>query len=126
MRALVLALTLAPYLILAVKDGAFHMGKKRLRDVSLAEHLIHFVIVAPLAWAISGVFNEDALACSVGLLGFIAPALADELIWHRKIPERETNIHAKEHLALLVFFIVGAVTWLDDAGVARLPWRLHA
>lgn len=123
MRTVVLAVVLAPYLFLALRDGTFHMGKRRLRDVSLAEHLVHFVIVAPLAWAISGMFREDATACAMGLLGFIAPALADELIWHRKIPERETDIHAKEHLALLVFLIVGGLTWLDDAGVARLPWH---
>ncbi|HEY4223531.1 MAG TPA: hypothetical protein VGO62_19370 [Myxococcota bacterium] len=123
-RIAILLIALAPYLFFALKDGAMHLGKQRVRDVSLGENALHFIIIAPIAWLVAGMFREDAFAVSLGALAFIVPALVDEMYFHRRIPERETDAHAKGHIALFAFVVVGAVTWLDDAGVAQvLPWR---
>ena len=123
MHNLVLAIAFAPYAFFAVKDGMLHVGKRKARAVTLPEHLVHVVIIVPLAWLVGGVFTRNIDIAALGLATFLAPALADELVWHRKLPDVETNAHAKGHLALLAFLAVAALVWLDEAGVAHvLPW----
>ncbi len=40
----------------------------------------------------------------------------DEYIFHRDIPAEESDLHAKEHLALLIFIVVSLATdWLEKS-----------
>jgi hypothetical protein len=54
------------------------------------------------------------------LLLFVVAGSADEYIFHRGIPAEESDLHAKEHLALLIFIVVSLATdWLE-----RNNWSL--
>ena len=44
------------------------------------------------------------------LLLFIIAGGIDEYIYHRDIPAEESDLHAKEHLALLIFVVASLTT----------------
>ena len=47
------------------------------------------------------------------LVIFLLAGGLDEYVYHRHIPEEETDLHAKGHLGLLIFVVVSIVTqWL--------------
>lgn len=110
---LLIAGALAPYLWFAGRDNMAHF---KLRMVSPLEHALHLLLLGTLTIACSGVFARDVDRVLLGLLLFVPPALGDELVFHRGIPLEEHDLHAKEHLLLLVFFVVGALVASAERG----------
>ena len=111
MRAAILTTSLLPYLWYAWKDNAFHFHG---RKVSLTEHLLHAAIGVSLAimfgHAVAG--NHGVVLGALVLFG-IGGAI-DEYIFHRDLPAVESDLHAKEHLALLIFVVISLATdWLQ-------------
>jgi hypothetical protein len=117
LRFAIMSLVLLPYLYYGGKDQVFHfVGRK----VSLAEHLLHLLIGGTMAAAIACAFRARAIAFVVGLSLFLVFGAIDEYIYHRGLPEHESDLHAKGHMALLIFVVVSLGTiWLEGHG-----WRL--
>jgi len=118
MRAGIVLIAFLPFLYYATKDNPFHF---RGRKVSPPEHILHLAIGIALLIAVSHAVMGNSGVMLIGLLFFVVAGGLDEYIWHRGIPEVESDLHAKEHLALLIFIVITlAVNWLD-ANHWRLP-----
>jgi hypothetical protein len=114
-RSLILTLALGPYLYYGTKDNLFHF---RGRRVTLVEHLLHLAIGVAIVGAIVSAYRGRAGAMIGGLLLFLVVGATDEYVYHRGLPEHETDLHAKGHMSLLMFVIVSVATqWL-----AGQPW----
>ncbi len=112
MRIAIVIVSFLPFLFYAAKDNAFHF---RGRRVSLTEHLLHLVIGIALLVVLTQAVLGNTSLMMVGLLLFLIAGALDEYIWHRRIPEEETDLHAKEHLALMIFVVVTlVVNWLES------------
>jgi hypothetical protein len=112
MRAGIVLFSFLPFLYYATKDTAFHF---RGRRVSLAEHVLHLAVGISLAMVLTNAVLGKSPAMLVGLILFAIAGAIDEYVWHRGIPETESDLHAKEHLALLIFVVVTlAVNWLES------------
>jgi len=111
LRAVILSLTLAPYLYYAAKDGIFHfVGRK----VSIVEHVLHLVIGILLTAAIACAFRGLAVRFMIGIASFLVAGGIDEFIYHRNLPGAESDLHAKEHLSLMIFIVATLGTiWLQ-------------
>jgi hypothetical protein len=117
MRAAILVLTFLPFLYYGAKDTAFHF---RGRKVSRTEHVLHAVIGVILAIMFTHAVMAHHLITLGALLLFVVAGGVDEYIFHRGIPAEESDLHAKEHLALLSFLVVSLATdWLE-----RNNWNL--
>ncbi len=117
MSVAIILLSFLPFLYYATKDNLFHF---RGRQVSLAEHLLHLAIGIALAIVVVQAVAGTLTVMVFALMFFVVAGGLDEYIWHRGLPEEESDLHAKEHLALLIFIVVTLVVhWLDDHG-----WRL--
>jgi hypothetical protein len=116
-RIVLMTLALAPYLYYGGKDQVFHfVGRK----VSLVEHILHVFIGALLAAAIASAYRARMIAFVLGIAAFLVFGALDEYVYHRGLPEHESDLHAKGHLALLIFVVVSLSTiWLERNG-----WRL--
>ena len=111
MRALLLSLALLPYLYYGGRDGVYHFTGRR---VSAAEHLLHLAIAILLGAAIVLAFRGLQGRMLLALAAFLAAGAADEYVYHRGLPEEETDLHAKGHMALLVFVVTSMTTgWLQ-------------
>lgn len=99
-----MAALLAPYLYYGGKDAAFHFTG---RKVTLPEHAMHLVIGVAIAGAAAATFLGRHEAFVRAFAVFLPAAAADEFIWHHGLPEIESDLHAKAHLALLAFMVVG-------------------
>lgn len=121
MRPAIVLIAFLPFLYYAVRDARFHfVGRK----VSFAEHVIHLAIGFSLAIVLIQAVMGNSGIMLVGLLLLVVAGGADEYIWHRGLPEAETDLHAKEHLALLIFVVATlAVNWLE-AHQWRIPREL--
>jgi len=119
MRYAILSIFLLPYLYYGTKDNIYHfIGRK----VSLPEHLIHLFIGMTLFVAIAQAFRGYAIAFVVGIALFLVVGAIDEYIYHRGLPEHESDLHAKGHLALLIFVVVAVGTiWLE-----KHDWQLSS
>jgi len=117
MRIALMILALLPYLYFGGKDQVFHfVGRK----VSPVEHLLHLFIGCLMAAAIVCAFRARVIAFVIGIAAFLVFGALDEYVYHRGLPEHESDLHAKGHLALLIFVVVSLATiWLDQNG-----WRL--
>jgi uncharacterized membrane protein YhhN len=117
MRLALTGIFLLPYLYFGAKDHVYHfVGRK----VSIAEHVVHAIIGIILFGAIASAFRGRPVAFVAGLAAFLVAGAADEYIWHRGLPEHESDLHAKGHLALLIFVVVALGSmWMEDHG-----WRL--
>jgi hypothetical protein len=83
-----------------------------VRRVPLAENVLHVFIGLSLAFVIGRAMQFDAKSAAMALLVFTAFGAMDEFIFHRRIPEAEHSVHAKEHFALLGWVAVfGALVW---------------
>jgi len=112
MRAVLLVLALLPYLYYGGRDAVFHF---RGRRVSLVEHLLHLVIAFTLGAAVILAFRGLQGRMLVALGAFIAAGALDEYVYHRHLPEAETDLHAKGHMALLIFVVTSMATgWLEQ------------
>jgi hypothetical protein len=117
MRAGIVLIAFLPFLYYASKDNLYHF---RGRRVSLAEHLLHAAIGVALLIVVSHAMMGNSGVMLLGLLFFVVAGGLDEYVWHRNIPEVESDLHAKEHLALLIFVVATlVVNWLDQH-----EWRL--
>ncbi len=114
MRLVILIPCLLPFLYYAAKDNAFHFSG---RKVSRTEHILHAAIGLTLALVFTHAFlGHDSIMVGALVL-FAAAGAIDEYIFHRGIPGIESDLHAKEHLALLIFVIVAMLTgWLERSG----------
>jgi hypothetical protein len=117
MRALLLAISLVPYLYYGTKDNIFHF---RGRHVTRLEHLLHLAIGLTLVIAIAQAFADNQAVFLAGLVLFLVAGSVDEYVFHRGLPEEESDLHAKEHLGLMIFVIVAMTTsWLE-----RNQWQI--
>ena len=111
MRAAILCFSFLPFLYYGAKDTAFHF---RGRKVSLTEHLLHAAIGIVLAIMFTHALMAHHLVVVGALVLFAVAGGVDEYIFHRDIPAEESDLHAKEHLALLIFIVVSLATdWLE-------------
>jgi hypothetical protein len=117
MRIALMTLALIPYLYFGGKDQVFHfVGRK----VSLVEHILHVFIGCLIAAAIASAYRAHVIAFVAGIAAFLVFGALDEYVYHRGLPEHESDLHAKGHLALLIFVVVSLGTiWLEANG-----WRL--
>jgi len=98
---------LAVFLYYAGKDNSFHF---KGRVVTRAEHLLHGVLGILLIGLISAAFRLDPLRLQVfGGLFALAGGI-DEFGFHRDLPATESDLHAKEHLSLMLFLLAAWVT----------------
>jgi hypothetical protein len=111
MRTGILILSFVPFLYYGAKDTMFHF---RGRKVSATEHLLHLVIGVVLAVMFSHAVMAHHGIVLVSMLLFVIIGGLDEYAFHRGIPAEESDLHAKEHLALLSFIIISLATdWLE-------------
>ena len=96
-----------PYLYYGTKDNLYHF---RGRRVTLTEHLLHVGVGITMLGAIVNAFRGRIAELIGCLLLFIVVGVIDEFIYHRGLPEHETDLHAKGHMALLLFVIVSVAT----------------
>jgi protein-S-isoprenylcysteine O-methyltransferase Ste14 len=112
MRAAILVLAFLPFVYYGARDTAFHF---RGRKVTRTEHILHAAIGLVLAIMFSHALMAHHLIVLAALVLFVVTGSVDEYIFHRGIPEEESNLHAKEHLALLIFIVVSLGTdWLEQ------------
>jgi hypothetical protein len=107
MRAAILVLSFLPFIYYGARDTVFHF---RGRKVSRTEHLIHAAIGLALAIMFSNALMAHHLVMLGALVLFAVAGGVDEYIFHRNIPAEESNLHAKEHLALLIFIVISLAT----------------
>jgi len=111
-RAALLIFSFLPFVYYATKDNLFHF---RGRKVSRTEHILHAAIGIALVIMFSHALMAHHLIVLGALLLFVIVGGVDEYIFHRDIPGEESDLHAKEHLALLIFLVVSLATdWLQQ------------
>lgn len=101
-----LLLALLPYLRLAWRDESLH---RRARRVPRLEQLLHLAVLVALVIGVSAVFRRDLDGALVGAALFVPPAALDEFVFHRGLPHEESDVHAKQHLLLLVFVLASVL-----------------
>jgi hypothetical protein len=102
-RVAILVAAFLPFVYFAARDQIFHL---RGRKVGLAENLLHLALGITLAILFTQALAGRHLAMIGALVLFAVAGAADEYIFHRHIPGEESDLHAKEHLALMIFLIV--------------------
>lgn len=98
----ILVVTLAPFLYFAIRDQRLHFSARR---VSLVENLLHFAIGGVLMLTIGRAFRFDLPRLALFSALFVLLGAIDEYLFHRGIPETESDVHAKEHFAVLTFLV---------------------
>jgi hypothetical protein len=111
MRAGILILSFLPFIYYGTKDTLFHF---KGRPVTRTEHLLHAGIGVVLATMFISALSANHLVMLSALVLFVVAGSLDEYVYHRGIPAEESDLHAKEHLALLVFLVMSLATdWLQ-------------
>jgi hypothetical protein len=122
MRVAILSISFLPFLYYGAKDTMFHL---RGRKVSRTEHLLHAAIGVLLAIMFTHALLAHHYVVVGALVIFAIAGGVDEYIFHRDIPAEESDLHAKEHLALLIFIVVSLATdWLEKSNWS-LPTALE-
>jgi hypothetical protein len=117
MRLAITAIFLMPYLYYGTKDNMYHFAGRKLHIV---EHLIHLMIGIIMFTSIINAFRGRPVAFGAGMVMLLIVGAADEYIFHRGLPPHESDLHAKGHLALLIFVVVAlASMWMEAHS-----WRL--
>lgn len=117
MRLAVLILLLIPFLAFAGLDAAYHL---RGRKPGLAENLLHLALGGSQAFAVVGAFRGDTpRVLAAGVLVAVLGA-TDEYGFHHALPARESDLHAKSHLALFVFLVAALALAAFPDGAAFL------
>jgi hypothetical protein len=107
----ILVLSFLPFIYYGGKDTMFHF---RGRKVTTTEHILHAAIGLVLVVMFSHALMAHHLIVLGALALFVVAGGVDEYIFHRGIPGEESDLHAKEHLALLSFIVVSLATdWLE-------------
>lgn len=113
-RSGILVLAFIPYIYFAKKDAVFHF---RGRKVGVTEHILHAAITLLLVIMFAQAIRAHHVAMTGALVLFAVAGGIDEYIYHHEIPTEESDLHAKGHLALLLFVIVSLATdWLQKNG----------
>lgn len=120
MRVAILIVCFLPFVYFGVKDNAFHF---RGRKVSRTEHILHFGIGMTQAMLFVQAISGDLILMFVALAMFVISGAIDEYIFHRDLPGEESDLHAKEHLALFIFVIVAISTTVLEKNDWHLPAR---
>jgi len=107
MRAAILVLSFLPFVYYAGKDTAFHFHG---RKVSPTEHILHAAIGIVLLILFTHALMGHHLVVLGALVLFAITGGIDEYIFHHDIPAQESNLHAKEHLALFIFIVISLAT----------------
>jgi hypothetical protein len=111
MRTVCLAISLLPYVYFGLNDNLLHL---RTRKVCWQERLLHMAIVASLATVIPQAFLGNHAVMLAGLVLFVAARALDEYVFHRGLLGAESDLHAKTHLAFLLFIVIALVAdWLE-------------
>lgn len=113
-RSIILVPLFLFFLHYARKDYLYH---RHQRVVSMAEKLLHggigVMIGGMFIQAIAG--NSQLMLLALAL--FVVIGGVDEYLFHRGIPGTESDIHAKEHLALMIFVVASLVIdWIMEQG----------
>jgi hypothetical protein len=122
MRTVLLIVMFLPFLYYAGRDQIFHL---RGRKVSLSENLLHLGLGITLATLFTQALAGRHAQMIGALVLFAVAGAADEFIYHRGIPGEESDLHAKEHLALMIFLIATlAIDWMQGwmQGRFRMGW----
>jgi hypothetical protein len=111
MRIALTSIFLLPYLYYGLRDSWFHFVG---REVSPVEHMLHLLVGITMASSIICAFRGRAVLFVAGIVLFLLVGAADEYIFHKHLPEAESDLHAKGHLALLIFVVVALSSmWLE-------------
>jgi hypothetical protein len=111
MRAAVLTLGLLPYAYFGLSDNFYHAKHRRVPG---AERLAHAAIVLALLTIVPQAYLGHGGMVLAGLLLFVAARAVDEYVFHRGLPAAESALHARTHLAFLLYvFSILAVDWAE-------------
>jgi hypothetical protein len=114
MRSLTIIAGLLPFLYFGTRDQIFHM---RGRRVSMSEHVLHVTIGITIVMMVMQALRSHYPFLLVALALFVVTGAIDEYIYHRGIPGEESDLHAKEHLALMSWLVlVLATDWVSAHG----------
>jgi hypothetical protein len=103
------------FLHYARKDFLYH---RRQRKVPVAERILHGGIGAIIGGMLLQAILGNSQLMLLALVLFVVLGGADEYVFHRGIPGDESDIHAKEHLALAIFVVASLVIdWIQEHGV---------
>ena len=84
--------------------------------MSLWENLVHLGIGVVLVAVVSNAYLRRFGIVVVGSLFFGVLGAVDEYVFHRNLPAVESDVHAKEHLALLLFVVAfAALEWMGGS-----------
>ena len=116
-RTALLTLFLAPYLYFGIRDVLHH---KHHRKVSFTERLLHVTLGMALMIIISHAYAGHFEVVIAGFFLFVLARALDEFVFHRGLPEREVDLHAKTHFGFLIF-VVGVIgtNWLESQHFLR-------
>jgi hypothetical protein len=107
---LLLGASLIPFLWFALRDQLLHFSVRR---VSIAENVLHVFLGVLLTIVIGRALLFQTRRMAIALILFVGCGAVDEYVFHRRIPEAEHDVHAKEHFALLLFVAVfAAIIWV--------------
>jgi hypothetical protein len=119
MRLALIIGSFIPFVFYGMKDNAFHF---RGRKVSVSEHLLHLAIGITQAMIFAQAVRGNFIGLFAALLLLMVSGGIDEYIYHRELPGEESDLHAKQHLALLIFVVVTvSATYLESN-----HWRVPA
>ena len=111
MRAAIVTLSLLPYAWFGIRDNFYHF---KHRNVGQLEWLLHIAIVICVFVIVPHAIAGNTKIVTAGLLLFVAARALDEFVFHRGVGAEEADIHAKTHLAFLIFVVAtAAVDWLE-------------
>jgi len=112
MRIALITCLLLPYLYYGGKDHMYHFTGRRVPAV---EHLLHLLIGMTVIAGIFNAYRGATVHFLAAICLFLLVGAIDEYVYHRRLPQDESELHAKGHLALLIF-VVGtlATTWLGS------------
>src|SRR3954462_4427640 len=98
MRIALIIASFIPFVVFGAKDNAFHF---RGRKVSVSEHLLHVAIGITQAMIFVQALRGNFIGLFAILLLLMIAGGIDEYIFHRDLPGEESDLHAKQHWALL-------------------------
>src|SRR4051794_28180912 len=100
MRTAILVAAFLPFVYFAARDQIFHL---RGRKVGVSENLLPLAPGIPPATLSPRARAARSPYMAGRLVLFAVAGPADEYFRHRHIPGEESDLHAKEHLALMIF-----------------------
>lgn len=107
MSTLIFIFALLPYLYFSFLDNSYHL---KLRTVRLPEHLIHFFIFISVSTVIYNAFTLQFVKFYIALGFYVLFGSLDEFLFHKNLPEKESDVHAKAHWSGLIFISVVILT----------------